>query len=377
MSRRGGVRAFVAALLLSLAGTSLAQVSVTPEKEEACGAWTGTGWDYHYVDCHARPDTGLPFWAWTGIRPQEGSSSAYQWNRRVHSPDICYPGGNSTQNNLSYSVALSNSLGAASVWSSCPLYFPPPGDDDPTPDTPADPDGWVCARDVPPGHGYCERYEDDVMDVSWFTPCANYVGFDLTPAERDAAGVAYIAAEQAGCEDADAPTPPEHIECIGADGLACESTLRDVRYLLQQMLHRESLVPVSPPVSQEAPPPFTVPGIDRSLPDWEGWVAPEFEEIEEQAMVSRIGEALANLRATAEGKFPFGLVAFVPEPENVVAGAACDDIVISLMPGVAAAELGWCGSAIESFLAGFGRSSFSVLMLIGFGFAVARMGEVI
>ena len=252
----------------------------------------------------------------------------------------------------------------------CEAMYPAFDAAEPEPPLPDSGDGWDCDT-YNDGSQFCWKYEDDVWHVSWQTPCGVFYGETMDPAEGQQWAADFDASRNEDCSNP-LPSDPNMVECIGADGLACESTLQEVLYELRMMRHAEETPAVQPPVVEieldlgEV----TVPSFDRHDPEWEGWVAPEFTELEQSTITDRVESGLIELRNLAETKFPFGMVTWVPTG-SVGGGGTCTEPQLALM-GTEARGIGWCDSAMESFIAGFGRAALVVLMTIGFGFGVVR-----
>jgi hypothetical protein len=188
----------------------------------------------------------------------------------------------------------------------------------------------------------------------------------------------YAAAVNAKC-DVHVPIPPDDpaVACTGLDGIACERTLQDIRYILGQMLARDQLSEMPSGVEDGLPAPgedvvgdsFSVPPFDRSQPSWDEWVAPELTDAALDEMVERIDAAWATLRATAETRYPFGMVSWIPTV-NVASSAACEDFEMTVL--AVTQDLGWCTSAPYTFLTGPARTAILFLVTIAFVFAVMR-----
>lgn len=327
-----------------------------------------TGWIFTGLACRMHSNRTYASWMAVGYKLQDSDPELWYAHRR---PDAatCADGQRTTAN---LTRAARDDFMALWDISNCNYpagYEAPP----PAPGGPGA--GWECRDEwdedpLPSGYRWCHKYDEEESEyrVIFTTPCSTFSG--MVPGEDML--MVWDAFVNTDCE-VDAPTPPDGTPaCVGADGLACENTLRDVRYLLQQMLQRDQQpITVSPiEVPPMEWPDAHVPQFDRSQPSFEGWVAPEFTDDETDELFGRIVDGLAALRAESEVRFPFGLDGWVPELVGVE-GGVCNEPELALF-GLEARPIGWCDSAVETFLAGFARAGLLFLMTIGFGFAVVR-----
>jgi hypothetical protein len=86
---------------------------------------------------------------------------------------------------------------------------------------------------------------------------------------------------------------------------------------------------------------------------------------------ARLDVVRASVEAASVDRFPFVVMRYVPElAEDGSPASPCNDIVITLV-GMPTA-LGWCGSGVQAFLTGWGRSIMGVLVTVVYGFGMAH-----
>jgi hypothetical protein len=168
----------------------------------------------------------------------------------------------------------------------------------------------------------------------------------------------------------------------------CEETLQGVLGLLRewlQMLLRRSASPdpggPGPPGGGGgAGPPGGGGGAD---PDDPSLVSPgDFAPHDELGFWEEIPLIYVDLQARLDAvrsdidevsadRFPFVVMRYVPElAEDGSPASPCNDIVITLVGTPTA--LGWCGSGVQAFLTGWGRSIMGVLVTVVYGFGMAH-----
>ncbi len=86
---------------------------------------------------------------------------------------------------------------------------------------------------------------------------------------------------------------------------------------------------------------------------------------------ARLDVVRVSVEAASVDRFPFVVMRYVPElAEDGSPASPCNDIVITLVGTPTA--LGWCGSGVQAFLAGWGRSIMGVLVTVVYGFGMAH-----
>lgn len=247
----------------------------------------------------------------------------------------------------------------------------------PPPPPPTDPEGWTCATEASARGGtFCVRETaEDTYDASYTSRCGGSASaFGMTWEEFEDFADQAADALFAECDDPLEPMPPDDpaVACTGTEGVACESTLQDVRYLLSLLVQLQQQQAQQPgPVMPDAPDPegLYVPPFDRSQPSWEGFTEPNVTDDERGALTARIGELTDELVLEAEGRLPFGLGGVVVLP-TIGEAPPCTELELTLFD--TSRELGWCDSAAESWLATVGRTLTLAVLTIAFGFAIVR-----
>jgi hypothetical protein len=199
------------------------------------------------------------------------------------------------------------------------------------------------------------------------------------------------------------PPPDEEGECMEnyasgkSDEPWCEETLQGVLGLLRewlQILLRRSASPdpggPGPPGGGGGPgppgggggagPPGGGGGAD---PDDPSLVSPgDFAPHDEVGfwgeipliyvdLQARLDAVRSDIDEVSAGRFPFVVMRYVPElAEDGSPASPCNDIVITLVGTPTA--LGWCGSGVQAFLTGWGRSIMGVLVTVVYGFGMAH-----
>jgi hypothetical protein len=189
------------------------------------------------------------------------------------------------------------------------------------------------------------------------------------------------------------PDPEPDEDCIveyqsGTDTRMCEQTLQGVLGLLRewlQILLRRSASPdpggPGPPGDGGgAGPPGGGGGAD---PDDPSPVSPaHFAPHDERVFWGEIPLLYVDLQVRLDAvrvaidqvsvdRFPFVVMRYVPElAEDGSPASPCNDIVITLVGTPTA--LGWCGSGVQAFLTGWGRSIMGVLVTVVYGFGMAH-----
>jgi hypothetical protein len=86
---------------------------------------------------------------------------------------------------------------------------------------------------------------------------------------------------------------------------------------------------------------------------------------------ARLDAVRSDIDGVSVDRFPFVVMRYVPElVEDGSPASPCNDIVITLVGTPTA--LGWCGSGVQAFLAGWGRSIMAVLVTVVYGFGMAH-----
>ncbi len=86
---------------------------------------------------------------------------------------------------------------------------------------------------------------------------------------------------------------------------------------------------------------------------------------------ARLDAVRSDIDEATVDRFPFVVMRYVPElAEDGSPASSCNDIVITLVGTPTA--LGWCGSGVQGFLAGWGRSIMGVLVTVVYGFGMAH-----
>lgn len=251
---------------------------------------------------------------------------------------------------------------------------PPEPEPEPEPEAPP---GWTCAPEATERGGtFCVRETaQDTYDATYTSRCGGSASaFGMTWEEFEDFADQAADALFAECDDPLEPMPPDDpaVACTGTEGVACESTLQDVRYLLSLLVQLQQQQAQQPgPVMPDAPDPegLYVPPFDRSQPSWEGFTEPNVTDDERGALTARIGELTDELVLEAEGRLPFGLGGVVVLP-TIGEAPPCTELELTLFD--TSRELGWCDSAAESWLATVGRTLTLAVLTIAFGFAIVR-----
>jgi hypothetical protein len=199
---------------------------------------------------------------------------------------------------------------------------------------------------------------------------------------------------QAGGPSVPSPDPDE-VDCMQnyADGDAeqpwCEETLQGVLGLLGEWLQILLGRSASPDPGGSGPPgggggagpPGGGGGAD---PDDPSLVSPaHFLAHDELGFWGEIPLLYANLQVRLDAvrsdidhasmdRFPFSVMRYVPELDGGGGGGAppCNDITMTLVG--TPTSLGWCGSGVQLFLAGWGRSIMGVLVTAVMGFGMVH-----
>lgn len=375
------MKRWAAVFALAVLGVASAELPPTSDDELAiCGPDTSrdsletNGFTLVIWECMERADQPGTFgYVWFAYRETNPSPVLYQVNSRPYDGAAHCLASQQTGNKTPTQLADMLAATEANIAAFCvvPEALQPP--EPPAPPTGSYEDGeWSCIdHQLYPEHNFCARFTaNDEVEWEYTLPCVQDSGISPDP---DGFRADFKFWEQTICPGDEPvewePDDPD-AECIGAQGLACEQTQRQVLERLQAILEAiEADSSSTPPPNPTPEPVYTVPTFDPLDPDYQDFVVPEQSEEDVDGFVARVEDAVDELVTVATGKFPFGLSGYLP---GVTLGemAACVDFSLTLFGSVH--PVGWCGSPVESALAGVGRTAALFLVMLAFAYAVVR-----